>query len=281
LTDELRLKLYDAAKTFEDKELQAWILTSLTSHLENDLQTDDIGTALTQALQIEDELARANALAHLGRYLVGQDLDQVLSAVEAIKVKAHRPRVLASLVPNATKAQQERIFEATMRLAEGWGDVLPSYPPVFESVMAELHRAELEGQDWHQAFVLRALVSHSIGDIQERAIEAILALENGEALADSFADVSYFLEDEKLERALTKATAIHSNEYRAKAWASLARRFPDPRKSHLISQARVAAANVEDPQDRAQSLITIGRACEGQERAVVFAEALGAIVDIH
>ena len=263
-----------------DNPTQAWVLTLLTPHLEGKMQRGTFETALNQALQIEDELSRANTLSHLGPHIIGRDLDRVLVAVEAIKVKQYHARVLAALVPNATEAQQERIFAAAMQLADGWGAVLPSFPRLPDAVLADLQRAELEGEAWYRAYVLRALVPHSVGELRERAIEAILALKDGEALADSFADVSDFLEGERLERALRKAKGILADEFRAKALASLANRFTEPRRSALISEARAAAAKVEDPQDRTQALVTIGRACEGQEQAEVFAEALDTIVEI-
>ena len=260
-------------------------LASLAPQLNGKAQ--DRGLAV--ALAINDEWARAEALAWLAPQLNGEALERGLRAALAMGDERWRAEALAALAPQLSgKALEQGLATARAIKNEWWrAEALAGLAPRLSGeVLKRGLRAALVIEDkGAQAQVLAVLSSQLNGEtsdeIVERGLEAALAIDDEHYRVEALTTLVSRLSREALGRGLRAALDIEPELDRAWALATLALRLSGEDRVHAVDQGLVAAMAVKDELDRARVLAALVPSLSGEARARAVAQGLVAAMAVR
>ena len=225
--------------------------------------------ALTFALSMPDEGARARALAALAPHLPQNLLPQALKAAGEIRWPLARVLALAALAPHLPHHLREQALQQAFKAAEA-----------------------IEDAD-DRAQALAALAPHLPQSLREQALQQALQaagkIRRPDARAQALAALAPYLPHDLLPQALKAAGEIERPDARVQALTALAPHLPQNLRKQALQQALQAAGEIERPDARAQALAALAphlphdllpqafKAAEAIEDADARAQALAAL----
>lgn len=179
----------------KNAEARVWALAALAKRFTGEIRQESLAHGLDSAVEIADELKRANALSQLTGQLDGDLVSRALKAVLAMEDGRWRPRAVDGLLGKLDQAQLEQLLDNMLTTDEEWG----------------------------RANVIMTIASRSTGELRKRALIAALELETHEAPMAIMSQLGGSMNNSLLQEAIVVAQEMSNEEIREKRLSLLKR----------------------------------------------------------
>jgi hypothetical protein len=263
----------------KNAEARAWALSALAKRFSGEIRQQLLADGLDSAIEISDELNRANALSQLANQLDGSLVSRGLEAVLAMQDGRWRPRAVEGLLDKLDQEQLEQLLDNMLITDEEWGRANVILTIATRSSGKLRKRAliaafELETREAPMAIMLHlggsvnsGLLQDAIVAAQEISNEEIRAKrlswlkrieENQKAVLD-ISGAEDIQENEVTERELESTLRTDDEEDRSRWFSQLVPRLP----KHLLSRAVEGAKAIEDKISRDFALAALAKRLSG------------------
>ena len=232
------------------------VLTRLATRLPVEKRDPVFEQTLGEALAIETESTRAQALTDLAEYLPADLVASALTATSAIDSPSFQAEILPKLAARLPREQRGPILTQALSAATAI-----KYP---DDRARELTRLAAQ------------MPAEQRGPILTQALTAAASIYEGGHCAAALTGLGALLPTALLAQALTAATAITDPNARARALCGLAAHWPAEQRGLVLAQALTAASAIEPPFTRARTLTGMAAHWPAAQRDPILALALTA-----
>lgn len=288
LNPELLLQVRSEATGIQDAATRVRVLMALLPTVTDPLERDEIIRGAVQTVRtITDSDSRRRALALVAPYL-SELLPNALAAARAIRDDHMRVQALAAILPSLREADKHAILSRAVTAARSLEDArarvaaLIGIVPQLDATERHTILAEAlqllrstNGTDW-QWEMLVAVAPHLEGALVDDALLQAFAVPDSKQRHRALTALAPYLADTQIDRVLAQARGRKMADSAARDMIAIIPSLRAATRSVVVTEALATVHSIEEPEIRAELLLTLLPHADPKEREVVANKALEA-----